>query len=518
MMKRKGMLLMKRFQYKSIMQVPKLVKIAINSEYVGDYGRVRTYLQKALSLVDRVSERDRYLIEGHASYTLDESPVKAIESYRRLIELHPEDVEGRIALGAIRRNLEEWDLAQEQFDKILSLDPKNELALENNIFIYTAKGWYERALGLCEGSMSVDPKGGFFARQLPLLYTIQGRYDRASTELQKALARMPDMIRLQELEGNLCHLRGDWPAARRIYEQLLHRGEETPGALDLRGRYWLAHLQLELGEYRRAKQTILGGIELARTGHRPGEEIDFRSALAYLEIQNGRFSLAVDVLRPALETAHQITPRNVQKGVLHLLALASLGMGQVAEAKKFGDELRRSIENASFPREMRRYEHLMGHIALAEGRPADAVPSFEKAVSLLPSQRETEDMHAFYENSLAEAYDRSGNWSRALETYQEIISMTMGRLQWGDIYALSFYRMGKICQRNGRSVEAAGHYRNFLKLWRDADAELPEVDDARRQLEALGVQGFVPADWDMLDRLARDRGPAEQTTAAPLGE
>ncbi len=176
------------------------LKLAIDSEYVGDYGRIKPYLQKALALVDRVSERDRYLIQGHASYSLDTSPLKAIESYQKLIALYPQDVEGRIALGSIRRNLEEWDLALEQFERILSLDHKNSLALENNVFIYTAKGLYERAIGLCEGGLSIAPEGAFFARQMPLLYLIQGQYDRASAELGKARARMPDDLGLQELD------------------------------------------------------------------------------------------------------------------------------------------------------------------------------------------------------------------------------------------------------------------------------------------------------------------------------
>jgi tetratricopeptide (TPR) repeat protein len=95
-------------------------------------------------------------------------------------------------------------------------------------------------------------------------------------------------------------------------------------------------------------------------------------------------------------------------------------------------------------------------------------------------------MHAFFEGSLAEAYERNGSWPQALETYQKIRSLTTGRIQWGDIYARSFYRMGKICQSHGRGAEAAAHYRNFLQLWKNADAGLPEVDDARKQLEALG--------------------------------
>jgi len=56
---------------------------------------------------------------------------------------------------------------------------------------------------------------------------------------------------------------------------------------------------------------------------------------------------------------------------------------------------------------------------------------------------------------------------------------------WGDIYARSFYWLGKIYQRNGNSHAAAAHYENFLRLWKNADGGLPEFDDAKKQLEAL---------------------------------
>jgi tetratricopeptide (TPR) repeat protein len=461
------------------------LKMAISYEYLGDLAKHMTYLQKALTLLDRASERDRYFIQGYASYALDESPLKAIESFQKLIELYPQDEEGRTQLGAIRRGLEDWDSALEEFNKLLTLNPRNALALENKVFIYTAKGWYERALGLCEANVNVSPKETFFVRQLPLLYLIQGRYDRASAEIEKALARLPDNFEILELEGNLHHLKGDLPAAQRIYEQLQRRGEAKPGASDLLGRFWLTHLLLLQGEYRRAQQETLRGIELAQKSNRLYDEVEHRLLLAYSELQLRQFSRAAEALKPALEMAPKYITTGKQKIVLHLLGLAFLGMGQNEEAKAIGQQVRQLIERESSPKKMRCYEHLMGQIALAEGRTDQAIRHFEQAISLLPEQRENTDEQAFYYEGLAEACYQSGDLTKAMETYRAILSLTTGRLQWGDIYARSYYWLGKIHQRNGNSVEAAAHYENFLELWKNADAGMPEVADAKRQLGAL---------------------------------
>jgi serine/threonine protein kinase/Tfp pilus assembly protein PilF len=459
--------------------------IAINSAYVGDYGRLKANLQKAQALADRAGERDRYLIRGFASTALDESPLKAIENYRKLLELYPDDEHGLMELASIYRNLEDWDLALEQFNKILSFDGKNILALENNVFIYTAKGLYERAIGLCEGGASLAPDSAFFNRQLPLLYLILGRYDRASEELDKALARRPGDFGLRELQAHLCRLREDWASARKIFDELRRRGEASPGSLDLRGRYWLVHLLFERGGYAEAQKDIREAIAMAQAGRWIGDEIDFRTLLAYSELRLGRAAAAVDVLRPTVELARENIPTGALAGVLHLLGLAELGQGRIGEAKQAADELRRSIERQAFPKEMRRFHHLAGSIALAEGRSAEAVRSFEQAVSLLPSQRDSLDMNGFYLFGLAEALERSGDAAKALEVYRQILSLTTGRLRWGDLYVRSCYRLGRLYQGGGRPAEAADHYRNFLRLWKDADAGLPEVEAARKQLEAL---------------------------------
>jgi serine/threonine protein kinase/tetratricopeptide (TPR) repeat protein len=461
------------------------LKMADNYDYLREYDKHMIYLPKALTLVDRVSERDRYLIQGDASLAFKESPLQAIANFKKVIDLYPEDEEGLLSLGAIWRELEEWDLASRQVDKVLTINPKNSLALENKVYIDTCQGRYREAVELCEANAKTPFNGAFFLRQLLLLYLCQGLYDRASAEIEKALAYAPDDFYILEREGHLHYLRGDLASARQIYEQLQQRGEATPDAPNLRGRLWLAYLHLLQGEYRQAQEEILGGIELARKASRIYDELDYRLLLAYSELQHRQFSHAAEALKPALELAQKTVQTGTQKLALHLLGLASLGAGQIEDAERIGQQLFQLVEKTSCPKHLRHYDHLMGRIALAEGRPEQAIHDFEQAIALLPSQRGMDDEQAFYYDGLAAAYYQNGDWPKAIETYTGIIALTTGRLQWGDIYARSYYWLGKIHQRTGYSLEAVSYYERFLQLWKHADSGLPEVADAQKQLEAL---------------------------------
>jgi hypothetical protein len=79
----------------------------------------------------------------------------------------------------------------------------------------------------------------------------------------------------------------------------------------------------------------------------------------------------------------------------------------------------------------------------------------------------------------------NGDLENAQERYQGIVSLTTGRLTWGDIYARSFYWLGKIYQKKGVKEKAIEHYETFLLLWHMADPGLSETKDAQKQLAAL---------------------------------
>ena len=93
--------------------------------------------------------------------------------------------------------------------------------------------------------------------------------------------------------------------------------------------------------------------------------------------------------------------------------------------------------------------------------------------------------HALYIDSLAFAYYKSGDLEKSREEYQKTTKLTVGRLYYGDIYAKSFYMLGKIYEQKGWKGKAIEHYEKFLDLWKEADPGIAEVVDARKRLAGL---------------------------------
>ena len=92
---------------------------------------------------------------------------------------------------------------------------------------------------------------------------------------------------------------------------------------------------------------------------------------------------------------------------------------------------------------------------------------------------------AIFHDSLARAYLSAGVRQAALKEYELISHLIGGRAYKGDIYACSFYMLGKIHEEQGDTAKAIENYEKFLELWKDADAGLPEVDDAKSRLASL---------------------------------
>ena len=107
----------------------------------------------------------------------------------------------------------------------------------------------------------------------------------------------------------------------------------------------------------------------------------------------------------------------------------------------------------------------------------------KKAVDSLPSGPLETD--ASYIDSLALAYFEAGDLAKAQTEYEHITVLTTGRWNYGDIYAKSFYMLGRIFEQKGDVVKARSNYQRFLDLWKDADPGLPEVDDAKKRLAGL---------------------------------
>ena len=58
-------------------------------------------------------------------------------------------------------------------------------------------------------------------------------------------------------------------------------------------------------------------------------------------------------------------------------------------------------------------------------------------------------------------------------------------LPFGYVYPKKFYLLGKVNEALGKKEEAIAAYRQFLEIWKEADADLPELIEAKQRIKAL---------------------------------
>ena len=160
-------------------------KIAINYQYLELHAQAKQYLNKGLKLANRISPRERYLIQAHAFQLFDDSYDKQIKTLKTLLEFYPDDETGIGMLGAVYRNMEEWDLAVEQFRKILDRDPKTVYA--NFAYIYMIQGLYKKAAETLQTHWKLFSDQAFYNYFLSCIYLCLNKFDLALKEGEKAL-------------------------------------------------------------------------------------------------------------------------------------------------------------------------------------------------------------------------------------------------------------------------------------------------------------------------------------------
>ena len=215
-----------------------------------------------------------------------------------------------------------------------------------------------------------------------------------------------------------------------------------------------------------------------------------RLRLAKIYLNTGNPENALEELEKVREIAMKEDLQNAQRMALLGKTLAYLEMNSLNKAQKAVDELEESIRKGPNQKLLRYFYLAQGKIERERQNCSNAIAEFEKAISLMPFQFDPilGNDNATFHDSLALAYFRAEEFEKAREEYEKIITLTTGRLWDGDIYAKSFYMLGKIHEEQRDTAKAIENYEKFLDLWKDADTGLPEVDDARSRLAGLKNQ------------------------------
>ena len=86
------------------------------------------------------------------------------------------------------------------------------------------------------------------------------------------------------------------------------------------------------------------------------------------------------------------------------------------------------------------------------------------------------------------AYLEIGDVDNAIKTLERDITYLREELFYSPYFHVrSHYVLGMAYEQSGQKDKAAIQYKKFLDIWKDADPGIPEIDDARKRIAALGV-------------------------------
>ena len=452
--------------------------VAVSFSNMGLEPAARKAFKKAFELSDRASERERYIIKGDYFRQTENTYDKAIEVYDKLLELYPDDEIGGVNLGVLYYSLEEWDKAIKQYDVLIQIGSESPFPYSNSALAHAAKGLYKRATDVLEDYLNNVSDLWTLRYYLSNIYLCQGKYDLALSELNKAMSIQPRTLPPAILlvnRASIFQLQGDWIEAEKEYRNLL---ESTDTISPLLGKRAITNLYLTQGKFAESMNQL-----------EPNAALREPFAYTYLKYMNPQQALKeCDRLWKSAVDEEDLS---LQRKALHFKGLIFLRMNSTDEVQRVAEEFKQLIEKGMNKKKIRHYYHLMGMIELKKENHSQAIEYFKQTISLLSYQRGgifqslDVDDHALFIDPLASAYFNSGDLNKAREEYEKIILLTTGRLYYGDIYAKSFYMLGRIYEKQGDKAKAIEHYEKFLDLWKDANPGIAEVEDAKRRLAGL---------------------------------
>ena len=445
----------------------------------------KKYMEKALELSHRLPARGRYLIEGDFYSSSEKTYDKAIDAYKKLLELYPDDYTGNHNLALKYSSIGEIQKAIDHYETTRKSDNISLLGYGNLASVYRQVGFYDKAREVLEEAVQKYPDKAIAHANLSLHYRMAGKYELALAEINKAFALEPAIgtpaYRQNFYRRAQIHFyTGDLVKAAEDYLRL--QKQKSPQAIYL-GSMGIVNLNLLQGKFKGTKDILRPMIDAGKKAglNWPISEIYLR--FAYIDIKTGDLQEALKDCDIAVDYALKAESPGRQRRALHLKGLTYIRMNAPDEALKTADELRVLIRDSHNPNNMHFFRHLTGMVELKQKHFAGAIESFKEALSLQTS--DPRDKSAGYIESLAMAYYASGDIDKAQAEYERIVSSSSGRSDFGDVYAKSFYELGKIYEQKVWKGKALEQYEKFLDLWKDADPGFPEVDDAKRRLAAL---------------------------------
>jgi len=432
------------------------------------------------------SERERLIIEG-AYMDPDKVsliPAKEMEIFKELLELYPDDDYGNYRLAVRYYQGKAYDRTEKHLKRIVDFTNSafTFYVLAN---VYLHQGRYTEARDLLERGMERFPANFYIYQRLAKLNAMQQEFDEALFWCDKGFEVEPIQFRDSLVRGDALFFMGDFSGAEEEYRSCYdskNNKARIDAAISLFQLYKTqGRFEDAIAHAKKTKQTI------ERNRNWDFDPINIGMTRLYAE--NGNIQEATRIWNEVLD----IPTRFKLQGEIDVWAK------QWTEAEGIADQIEKWIEedkNSEWrlyldqndipgpgrQRQLNALYTIKARLAFDKGNYEQTILLMKEAQTLYPG---INLIPADLIEILGRAYYESGDLESARDQFEWISQMTYNRKEYGDIYAKSFYMLGRIFEELGNKRKALENYEKFLDIWKNADPGILEIDDARTHLAAL---------------------------------
>ena len=439
----------------------------------GDNAGAVSFYQRAIALDPNFAMA--YAALGACYYNLGETSLaaqnttKSYELRERVSEAERFGIESRYQ-HFVTRDLEK---ARQSYDVWAQTYPRNYIPPNNLGVIYDSLGQFSKSIEEYGKALKIEPSSGLTYANLVGSYLFLNRLQDAAATAAEAQSKKLDSPALRLNLYRLAFLQSDtsgmaqqlvWSAGKPGVENAMLRLEADTAA-------YAGHLG-------KAREISIRAIESAKRAGEKEAAAGYESDMAFREAVFGNMKAAELHATAALALS---SGRDVQYGAA--LALAAAGN---TKAESLADQLRKQFPEDTIVRFIY-LPTIRAELALRRNDPAKAIDVLQAAA---PYELGSPGNTAAFTPSLypiyvrGQAYLAAHRGNEAASEFEKIVAWR-GVVQNQPIGPLAHVALARAYALEGDTTKALSAFQELFNLWRDADPDIPILQQAKLEYAKL---------------------------------
>ncbi len=446
-----------------------------------EYDKMVKYLYKAKEMSSKAPEKERIAIDSRFAVIIEKNPVKRLDLLRELVYKYPQEKRFHDELGQILQSRYMINEAKVEFEKALKLDPNYASATNGMGYIYAAQGLYDKAIEAMKRYASLSPGDANPYDSMGEMYLLKGDLNESINKYKEAARVQPSFYPAYKNLAYVCALNENYDECLKWLDTLIALSPSM--GLKADARSWRAFYLELLGRYYESSKLIKSkSVDSLKTETSPVYAM-YHWVSAWSSINSGDYKTGLKEFSGFHNIYSYNSPQTpvFNKSILqYFLSYKSLRQGKTDSARYYFEQLKLNLDSVEIFKGILGMisETLEADVLLSEGKGNDAIMVFRKTIPISPYMASGWRMSLYnippFRDIVPRAFQILSKTDSAIYEYKQLLRISTSNKDRRIINPIYHFRLAKLYETSGELVKAENEYNKFLKIWKDADKDLPE--------------------------------------------